>query len=244
MTAVRGLSLDPWRGEADLDGDIATVASLMADVSRATILLSLLDGRIRPAGELAHLARVTPATASEHLAKLVAGGLVSVERRGRFRYYRVANSRLAEALETLAALAPARAADSAGHRQHAAPIRRARLCYDHLAGTLGVQITDALIAEGTLVQEDRAFVLSDSGRAAFADLGIDADALARRGRRLGRACLDWSERQYHLAGPLGVALASRLFELNWIERTPTPRVLRLTNAGRRAIKARFGVTLL
>src|SRR5580765_3093459 len=168
MTAVRGLSLPPWRGEADLDGDIAAVASLMADATRATILLSLLDGRIRPAGELAHLARVTPATASEHLAKLVAGGLVTVERRGRFRYYRLANSRLAEALETLA---PRRPTDSVGHRQQAAPIQRARLCYDHLAGTLGVQITDALIAEGTLVQEDRAFVLSDKGRAAFADLG-------------------------------------------------------------------------
>jgi DNA-binding transcriptional ArsR family regulator len=170
MTAVRGLSLHPWRGEADLDGDIAAVASLMADTTRATILLSLLDGRIRPAGELAHLARVTPATASEHLAKLVAGGLVTVERRGRFRYYRLANARLAEALETLAALAPHRPTDSVRHRQQAAPIQRARLCYDHLAGTLGVQITDALIAEGTLVQEDRAFVLSDSGRAAFADL--------------------------------------------------------------------------
>jgi len=243
MTAVRGLSLHPWRGEADLDGDIAAVASLMADATRATILLSLLDGRIRPAGELAHLARVTPATASEHLAKLVAGGLVTLERRGRFRYYRLANSRLAEALETLAALAPHRPTDSVGHRQQAAPIQRARLCYDHLAGTLGVQITDALIAEGTLVQEERAFVLSDKGRAAFADLGIDVGPLGRRGSRLGRACLDWSERRYHLAGPLGVALTSRLLELSWIERTPTPRVLSLTNAGRRAIKARFGVTL-
>ena len=106
-----------------------------------------------------------------------------------------------------------------------------------------MQITDAFIAEGTLVREDRAFVLSDNGRVAFADLGIDVDALGRRGSRLGRACLDWSERRYHLAGPLGVALASRLFELSWIERTPTPRVLRLTNAGRRAIKTRFGVTL-
>ncbi len=147
------------------------------------MLLSLLDGRIRPAGELAHLARVTPATASEHLAKLVAGGLVAVERRGRFRYYRLANSNLAEALETLAALAPPRRADRVGHRQHPAPIRRARLCYDH------------------------SFVLTDSGRAAFADLGIDVEALGRQGRRLGRAAL------------------------------------RLTNAGRRAIKARFGVTL-
>ena len=229
MTAVRGFSLDPWRAEADLNGDIATVASLMADATRATILLSLLDGRIRPAGELAHLARVTPATASEHLAKLVAGGLLAVERRGRFRYYRLASSRLAEALETLAALALPRPDDRVRHRQHTAPIQRARLCYDHLAGTLGVQITDALIAEGTLVQEDRALVLTDSGRAAFADLGIDVEALGRKGRRHGRACLDWSERRYHLAGPLGVALASRLLELSWIERTPAFKTRGSTN---------------
>jgi hypothetical protein len=106
-----------------------------------------------------------------------------------------------------------------------------------------VQITEGLIAEGALAREDRAFVLSDNGRTAFTDLGINVEALGRQRRGLGRACLDWSERRYHLAGSLGVALASRLFEVNWIERTPTPRVLRLTNTGRRAIKARFGVTL-
>jgi len=207
------------------------------------MLLSLLDGRIRPAGELAHLARVTPATASEHLAKLVAGGLVAVEPHGRFRYYRLASSRLAEAMEALAAIAPPQPVAGVRQRQHTTPILRARLCYDHLAGTLGVQITEALVAEGALIREDRAFVLSDSGPGAFADLGIDVAALGRQRRSLGRACLDWSERRYHLAGPLGIALASRLFELNWIERSSAPRVLRLTNAGRRAIKTRFGVTL-
>ena len=223
------------------DGDVAAVASLMADATRATILLSLVDGRNRPAGELAHLAHVTPATASEHLAKLIAGGLVAVEPHGRFRYYRLASSRLAEALETLAAIASPLPAAAVQDQKQTTPIRRARLCYDHLAGTLGVQITDALVTEGTLALEDRAFVLSDSGRTAFAGLGIDLDALSGQGRRLGRACLDWSERRYHLAGPLGVALASRFFELNWIERSPTPRVVRLSAVGRRAIKARFGV---
>ena len=250
MTALPGPYSDPWRSEAALhasflqaDGDIASVASLTADATRATMLLALLDGRIRPAGELARLARVTPATASEHLSKLVAGGLVAVEPHGRFRYYRLASSGLAEALETLATIAPTQSTVRNAVSQDAAPIRRARLCYDHLAGTLGVQITEALVAEGALTCEDRVFVVSESGRAAFAELGIDVGALSRQRRGLARACLDWSERRYHLAGPLGIALASRLFELTWIERTTAPRVLRLTNAGRRAIKARFGVTL-
>jgi DNA-binding transcriptional ArsR family regulator len=250
MTALPGPHSNPWRSEASLqasfiqdDGDIASVASLIADATRATILLSLLDGRIRPAGELAHLARVTPPTASEHLSKLVAGGLVAVEPHGRFRYYRLASSGLAEALETLATIAPPQSPARGARPQDAAPIRRARLCYDHLAGTLGVQITEALVAEGALTREDRVFVLSDSGRGAFGELGIDVGALSRQRRGLARACLDWSERRYHLAGSLGVALAARLFELKWIERTPTPRALRLTNAGRRAIKTRFGVTL-
>jgi hypothetical protein len=108
---------------------------------------------------------------------------------------------------------------------------------------LGVGITDALVAQCALVREDRAFLLGDHAPAAFGDLEIDVAAL-RGGRRLvGRACLDWSERRYHLAGPLGAALASRLLELSWIERTPETRALRVTNAGRRALKARFGIRL-
>jgi hypothetical protein len=207
------------------------------------MLLSLLDGRIRPASELARLGRVTAATASEHLAKLVGGRLVAVEPHGRFRYYRLANSRLAEALETLATIAPGRQVVGFRERQSASAIRQARLCYDHLAGTLGVRVTEALVAERAIALEDRAFLLSENAHAVFGDLGIDVEALRRGRRLLGRACLDWSERRYHLAGPLGVAFASRLLELSWIERTPEPRVLRVTNAGRRALKTRFGVRL-
>ena len=226
---------------ASADCDIAAVAALLADPTRAAMLLSLLDGRIRPASELARLGRVTAATASEHLAKLVAAGVIAVEPHGRFRYYRLANPRLAEALETLATIAPRRRAGGFRDRQNAAAIHRARLCYDHLAGTLGVGITDALVAERALVREDRAFLLGEHAPAAFGDLGIDV-AAPRRGRRLvGRACLDWSERRYHLAGPLGAAFASRLLELRWIERTPETRALRVTNAGRRALNTRFGI---
>jgi DNA-binding transcriptional ArsR family regulator len=237
--------IDPARGSpaAPADCDIAAVAALLADSTRAAMLLSLLDGRIRPASELARLGHVTAATASEHLSKLVAGGLVAVEPRGRFRFYRLANVGLAEALETLATIAPRRKAGGFREQQRAAAIQQARLCYDHLAGSLGVMITDALVAERAIAREDRAFLLSDKAHAAFGDLGIDVDGLRRGRRLLGRACLDWSERRYHLGGPLGVALASRLLELEWIERSPETRALRVTNDGRRALKARFGVRL-
>jgi DNA-binding transcriptional ArsR family regulator len=245
-SAIAG-SADPTRDLASQenwgDCDIAAVAALMADATRATILLALLDRRIRPAGELARLARVTPATVSEHLTKLVAGGLVAVEPQGRFRYYRLAHPALAEALEALAAVAPPRPAATFRERQDADGIRRARLCYDHVAGLLGVQITDALVADHALVREDRAFLLGDNGLATFANLGIDVNGLRRGRRLLGRACLDWSERRYHLAGPLGKALASRFFELSWIEGVPQSRALRVTNAGRRALRLRFGVRL-
>jgi DNA-binding transcriptional ArsR family regulator len=228
-------------GAGPADCDIAAVAALLADATRATMLLSLLDGRMRPASELARLARVAPATASEHLAKLVAGGMVAVAPHGRFRYYRLANGRLAEALETLATIAWPRQTAAFREPQDATALGRARLCYDHMAGILGVGITDALVAEGALVREDRAFLLAHNGDVAFRELGIDLDALHRGRRLLGRACLDWSERRYHLAGPLGIALAGRLQELGWIERTPGTRALRVTNTGRRALRARFGL---
>jgi DNA-binding transcriptional ArsR family regulator len=224
-------------------GDIAAVAALLADDTRALMLLALLDGRIRPASELARLAHVTRSTASEHLAKLVAGGLIVVAPHGRFRYYRLADPRLAEALETLATIAPPRLIANLKERHHDSAIRRARLCYDHLAGSLGVRITEAMVEAGALRREDRAFRLTAGGEALWGDLGIDVEGLRHRRRLLGRACLDWSERRYHLAGPLGVALASRFLALEWIERAPETRALLVTNAGRRALWRRFGVRL-
>ena len=225
------------------DCDIGAVAALVADPTRATMLLSLLDGRLRPASELARLARVSPATASEHLAKLAAGGLIVPEPHGRFRYYRLASARVAEALESLATLARPNGMRGAASHRHTPAIHRARLCYDHLAGALGVGLTDALVAAGALRREDRSFVLAHNGVQAFTDLGLDLDAVGRGPGLRGRACLDWTERRYHLAGPLGTALASRLFELDWIERTGQTRALRITNAGRRALKERFGLQL-
>ncbi|HEX7120507.1 MAG TPA: winged helix-turn-helix domain-containing protein [Longimicrobiales bacterium] len=223
------------------DADIAPVAALLADAKRAAILFALSDGRALPASELARCARATPSTTSAHLARLVEGGLLAMERHGRHRYYRLAKPEIVAALEALAAVAPPARAATFRESQAGKAIRFARTCYDHLAGELGVRITDALLEQGALVPAGRDFELTAAGAARFAELGIDADRARRRRRAFARACLDWSERRYHLAGALGTALLDRFLELRWIERTPSSRAVRVTNDGRRAFQRHFSV---
>ncbi|MBV9879634.1 MAG: winged helix-turn-helix transcriptional regulator [Gemmatirosa sp.] len=229
------------------DAHIAPTAALLADPARAAMLLALSDGRALPAGALAHLARVGAPAASAHLGKLAAGGLVAAERHGRHRYYRLANPAVVAALEALAAVALPAPAESRREAHAAQGIRLARTCYDHLAGALGVGVTDALVAQGALVLADRAYEVTPAGVARLAALGVDLAGVqddARRTRRpLTRACLDWSERRYHLAGALGAALVDRLLGAGWVERTPASRALRVTNAGRRALRREFALVL-
>jgi len=230
------------------DAHVAPTAILLADAARVSMLLALSDGRALPAGELAHVARIGASTASGHLARLVAGGLLSVERHGRHRYYRLANPAIVAALEALAAIAPPAPARSLEAAHAGRAVRLARTCYDHLAGLLGVSITDALVAQGALVLAGRSYEVTGAGAARFAALGIDVSVVAdvaRRARRpLTRACLDWSERRYHVAGALGAALATCLLERAWLERMPASRALRITNEGRRALRREFDVRLL
>ena len=230
------------------DARVAPTAALLADPARAAMLWALSDGRALPAGELAQVARVGAPTASAHLARLTAGGLLACERHGRHRYYRLANPAVVAALEALAALAPPTPAASPREAHAGRAVRLARTCYDHLAGVLGVQVTEALVAQGALVLVGRGYPVTDGGRERFAALGVDVAAVEREARRtrrpLTRACLDWSERRYHLAGALGAALADRLLAAGWVERTPASRALRITNDGRRALRREFDVRLL
>ncbi len=229
------------------DANVALIATLMADAARATMLFAVSDGRALPAGELARAARVSPATASGHLAKLLNGGLLVAERHGRHRYYKLADPAVVHALEALAAVGPAARAKSLKDAHVAKGIRLARTCYDHLAGTLGVAVTDAAIDRGALVLEGREYAITTVGASLFAAIGIDTVSVAsnamRTRRPITRACLDWSERRYHIAGALGAALATRLIDLAWLERTPASRALRITNEGRRALWKYFGVRL-
>ena len=224
----------------DADAQVAPVAVLLADATRSTILFSLSDGRALPACDLALRAGVTAATISYHVDKLVEGGLVSVERQGRHRYYRLANPSVVNLLETLATLAPPAPARTFREGQMAKALRQGRTCYDHLAGRLGVGITEALVRQNLLLEGEREYELTPDGEQRLVRIGVDIDG-ARKARRIfARTCLDWSERRHHLAGALGAALLHRLLDLRWIERTET-RAVRLSDEGRSGLREELGV---
>ncbi len=222
------------------DADIAAPASLMGDATRATFLMALSQGHSLPANELARRAHVTPSTASIQLAKLVEGGLLTVERNGRHRYYGLSDPNVAIAIESLAVIAPRRPASSLKQARVGSELQAARTCYDHLAGALGVALLDALQRQRLLTAE---LEPTKRGVKRFSELGIDVDELARRRRPLAKRCLDWTERRHHLAGSLGAALATRCFELGWIERLPSSRAVRPTEKGHRALIREFSLDL-
>ncbi|WP_344632939.1 winged helix-turn-helix domain-containing protein [Streptomyces glaucosporus] len=220
---------------------LARLAGLLADDTRAQFCLALLDGRAWTAGELARLAGVAPATASGHLDRLVAGGLLAEERQGRHRYVRLAGPAAARLVEELAAHAgPPPAPRSLRTASASTAMARARTCYDHLAGRLGVAIADALLERG-LVRQDTGFAVTGDGLRWFGALGIDLTALPGGRRPVARACLDWTERRPHLAGAAGAALCRHALDAGWCERIGTQRALRVTGEGRRALRDLLGL---
>ncbi len=225
------------------DPDLAAVGRVLGDTHRAAFVMALLGGQELPAGELASRARVSSSLASAHLTKLLKAGLVSVRREGRQRCYRIASPQVAEAIEGLMAIAPAQAVNSLREARQAEAIRQARTCYDHLAGRLGVAVTESLERLGALAPTDSGWELTPAGEERFAALGIDVADLRRERRPLVRSCLDWTERRPHLAGGLGAALADRLLARGWVRRLPDSRALTLTPAGRRGLRSRLAVEL-
>jgi DNA-binding transcriptional ArsR family regulator len=223
--------------------DIAMVGSLVGDPARANMLTALMSGKALTASELAQEAGITPQTASSHLAKLEAGGLVEPEKQGRHRYYRLTDPDVAGVLEGLAGLAA-----RAGHmRVRTGPkdpeLRRARICYDHLAGDLGVQMLDSLKAQKLVRQKKQDIELTVEGaRFLERNLQISTDMLTHPRRPVCKACLDWSERRHHLAGTLGAALMARFTELKWAARDTTPgsRVVNFSRNGEKRFAALFG----
>jgi DNA-binding transcriptional ArsR family regulator len=230
------------RAIGSLDPDIASAAALIGDSSRALILSVLADGRALPAGELARIARISPQTASSHLDKLFKGNLVSVEVQGRHHYYRLRDSDVAELLESLSVVARPTAPLTSVQRERAEQLRFARTCYGHhLAGRLGVATTRALCTNKYLCDEGLGYKVSAAGTAWFRALGIEIGLIKRQ--PLTKRCLDWSERRYHLAGALGVALAHRILELHWIVRARDSRALRLTDRGKTALRSELGLEI-
>ena len=219
--------------------NISRVAALIGDPARANMLSALMDGRALTATELGSVAGVAASTASQHLARLADGGLVRAARQGRHRYFTLAGTDVATVLEALMGFAAGQ-----GHlRTRTGPkdpaLRRARVCYNHLAGDLGVQLFDSLQQRRLLTGTETDFALTEAGRDFLEDLGIDVEALERERRPVCKSCLDWSERRSHLAGGLGQALLGMMLNRGWARRLPDSRVIDFSPAGKTAFHRAF-----
>lgn len=222
--------------------DIAVPARLIGEPARGAMLSALLSGEALTSGELARAARVGPSTASEHLGRLRDGGLVEVVAAGRHRYYRLASTEVAAALEALAMVSPQRPVRSLRQASMDAAMALARSCYDHLAGRVGVGVHDALVAAGALEAGPGGYLLTSAGERVLGELGVDVAGARASRRSFARACLDATERRPHLAGALGAALYRRVTELGWVVRRGSgQRALRLTDRGRLGFTAELGV---
>ena len=222
--------------------NLVEVAALVGDTARATMLNALMGGQSLTATELAYCANVSRSTASGHLSKLVAARLLTVTRRRRFSYYRIASPLVATMLESIKVVAaievpPRRQPRSAGDDA----LRFARSCYDHMAGQIGVAVTDALVTMGHIVLTDEGGEVTASGERFLAEFG--ANLTPRTRRIFCQPCLDWSERRYHVRGLVGAAILDRLLTLGWFKREPDSRALRLTPAGRAGLAGTFGIKL-
>ncbi|TQR20690.1 ArsR/SmtB family transcription factor [Psychrobacillus vulpis] len=226
-----------------INPNMSEVAALLGEKSRATILTSLMDGRFHTASELAFMAGITPQTASFHLSKLVEGNLVIVEKNGRHRYFKLANGDIARILETFLSISPPPEVRSLKQSSQLKLLQEARTCYDHLAGKLGVYLTEALLNSGYLKKEEREFVVTPKGEHFFSDFGIDLSDLKRKRRSFSHACLDWSERQHHLAGALGHRLFTHFLEVGWIVRVPSIRAVKVTVKGKVGFKQFFNINV-
>ena len=224
---------------------LAETAALVGDPARASMLMTLMDGRALTASELARAAGVTPQTASGHLARLCTAGLLSIQRQGRHHYHRLASPAVAHMLETIMdvaqdnAPAPRRPVVT-GPRDRA--MRAARTCYDHLAGQLGVRLADCLSGRGHVELSPEGGAVTASGITFFEEFGVDLRPSGKAaGRVFCRPCLDWSERRLHIGGTLGAALAERCFDLNWIRRHDDSRAVAVTRAGELGLRETFGI---
>lgn len=227
---------------------IAEIAALVGDPTRTTMLMALMDGRAFTAGELARAASVTPQTASGHLAQLSAAGMIQAWKQGRHRYHRLASPAVAEMLEGMEQVALLGAPErprplAVGPRER--DLRAGRTCYDHLAGRLGCDITDALLTRDHLELAKDGGALTDAGAMFLARLGVDIEAARARGKRTGRIfcrpCIDWSERRPHVAGALGAALCNHAFARGWIRRRNDTRAVIVTPKGQLELRKAFGI---
>jgi DNA-binding transcriptional ArsR family regulator len=220
---------------------IAEIAALVGDPARATILSALLDGGALTASELAFAARITPQTASTHLAKLTEAGLLSVVRNGRHHYFRLASPTVADMIDGIVAVALQKRPQYRPLSRQARALSAARICYDHLAGRLSVDLTDSFVARGYIVLDDEGAEITAAGTRFFTEFGIELPTLRSTRRHFCRLCLDWTERRPHIAGAVGVAITKRYFDLGWMERMTRSHAVIVTPLGRRGFQETFGI---
>jgi DNA-binding transcriptional ArsR family regulator len=219
--------------------DIARIAALIGDPARSNMLLALLGGKALTATELAGAAGVTVQTASSHLSKLEESGLLSQRKQGRHRYFALADDQVGTMIETLMGFAASRGALRHRIGPKEPELRKARICYDHLAGDYGVRMLDSLISQGAILAEGEALRLTDKGEALMAGHGIDCGKLRKQRRPICRACLDWSERRTHMAGSLGQALLSHFLDRGEARRVEKSRIIQFSPEGERRFREMF-----
>ena len=221
--------------------DISRIAALIGERGRAEILTALMAGRALTATELARVAGVTPQTISSHLAKLCHARLIAKQSQGRHRYFSIASGDVANLVENLTGVAYRIEGTRADDSPQGLAVRKARVCYDHLAGELGVLVYDSLERRHLLHVTPNGLALTDPGWRVFDDLGIDTAGLLTKRRPVCRSCLDWSERRHHLAGSLGAALLDRIIELRWARRVVDSRAVKFSLMGEKSLRKAFGV---
>lgn len=238
-----------------MEPNIAFIANLIGDAARSRILIALMGGQALTATELALEADITPQTASSHLAKLVEGELLLVRKQGRHKYFQLRSRHVAELLESLLNVSAGSASPKAIHGPAEPRLRRARVCYDHLAGELGVALYDSLCRQDFIVHEGGGTRLTAAGRGFFAAQGVDNTLLglqdgeiemAKRShsrRPLCKSCLDWSERRSHLAGALGQWILKDMLAKGWAERALDSRALQFSTRGLKLFRAGYGITV-
>ncbi|MFT3827687.1 MAG: winged helix-turn-helix domain-containing protein [Chitinophagaceae bacterium] len=226
-----------------MEQDFKNIAALIGDPTRALVLWTLLDGKAFTATELAIAADTTAQNISMHLQKLVQADLLVVESQGRHRYYRFARKEVAYAVEALANLIPPVKARDKRSDEDNTGIRYCRTCYDHLAGKIGVALSDSLLRQKILQQKENEFVISKKGNQWLLQFGIDTEELQQQRRTIVRPCLDWSERRYHIAGAMGAALLNKMLQEDWLRRTKNSRMIVITANGEKQLHKHFQITI-
>ncbi len=219
----------------------ARIGAVIGVPARANMLAALAGGQALTATELALHAGVTAQTTSSHLKMMSELNLIIAEKQGRHRYYRLADARVFDALEPLAHLLPDQPVAHRKPSKILMDLKESRMCYDHLAGVLGVAVADALKERGYVTEDDKDFHATDAGLGFFADIGIEFESLRNKRRHLARRCLDWSERRPHVGGALGAALADTFLANAWIERIKDSRKVVMTGSGKAALADRLGI---